>query len=167
MSHVTCRRCGSNLLQSVRPACGLHSTWACVWACTVCTYGSLHVVCCCSCQPVACLRRILGISRLDLVPNAELFVRAGVPCLSELLRRHRLRWLGHLARMPNERWAKQLLFAHEVPGGSRRVGRPSVVWAGLVREDLANRQVVLAGRSWCTVAQDRAAWKAVVAGVLP
>ena len=70
-------------------------------------------------------------------------------------------------KMPNKRWAKQLLFAHEVPGGSRRVGRPSVVWADLVREDLSHRRDVLAGRSWFTVAQGRAAWKAVVAGGLP
>ena len=111
-----------------------------------------------------CLRRILGVSRLDRVPNEALFARAGVPCLSELLRRHRLRWLGHLARMPRDRWAKQLLFAHEVPGGVRRVGRPNRVWADSVREDLANRQGMLGGRDWYSVAQDRAAWQAVVAG---
>jgi hypothetical protein len=64
-----------------------------------------------------CLRRIMGIARLHMGLNGELFEGAGMPCLSELLRRHRLRWLGHVARMPNERWAKQLLFAHEVPGG--------------------------------------------------
>jgi hypothetical protein len=114
-----------------------------------------------------CLRRILMISRLDLVSNEVLFERARVPCFSVLLQRHRLRWLGHLARMPDGRWAKQLLFAHEVPGGSRRVGRPNRVWADLVREDLASRQGLLAGRDWYTVAQDRAAWHAVATGAQP
>ena len=111
-----------------------------------------------------CLRRILGVARLDMVSNVELFERAGMPCFSELLRRHRLRWLGHVARMPNERWAKQLLFAHEIPGGSRRVGRPHAVWSDAVRSDLTARQGMLAGQDWYTVAQDRAAWQAVLAG---
>ena len=111
-----------------------------------------------------CLRRIMRVSRLDMVSNEELCSRAGMPCMAELLSRHRLRWLGHLARMPNERWAKQLLFSHEVPRGARRVGRPHMVWADSVRADLASRQSLLSGRNWYTVAQDRAAWQAVVAG---
>ena len=73
-----------------------------------------------------CLRRILGVARMDMVPNEELCARAGMPGMAELLSRHRLRWLGHQARMPDGRWAKQLLFAHDVPGGARRVGRPRV-----------------------------------------
>jgi hypothetical protein len=52
------------------------------------------------------LKDILGVSRLDLVCNEALFVWAGVPCFAELQRRHRLRWLGHMARMSNGRWAK-------------------------------------------------------------
>ncbi len=111
-----------------------------------------------------CLRRILGVARMDMVPNEELCARAGMPGMAELLSRHRLRWLGHLARMPDGRWAKQLLFAHDVPGGARRVGRPRAVWADSVRADLADRQGVLAGRNWYDVAQDRAAWQAVVTG---
>jgi hypothetical protein len=34
-----------------------------------------------------CLRRIMGIARLDMVSNVELFERAGMLCFSELLRR--------------------------------------------------------------------------------
>ena len=39
---------------------------------------------------------------------------AGVPGMAELLSRHRLPWLGHLARMSNDHGAKQALFGHEV-----------------------------------------------------
>ena len=84
--------------------------------------------------------------------------------MAELLSRHRLPWLGHLARMSNDHWAKQVLFDHEVPGGARRVGRPYTVCVDSVRADMASRQSVLSGRHWYSLAQDRAAWKAVVAG---
>jgi hypothetical protein len=46
--------------------------------------------------------------------------------------------------LPHERWAKQLLFAHTVPGESRRVGRPHAVGADAVRADLTARQGMLA-----------------------
>jgi hypothetical protein len=129
--------------------------------CWALTESQLHRMCV---FHTTSLRRILRIGRLDMVSNEVLFQRAGAPCFSELLRRHRLRWLGHLARMPSDRWAKQLLFAHEVPGGVRRVGRPDRVWADSVREDVVCRQGVLGGRDWFPMAQDRAAWHAVALG---
>lgn len=52
--------------------------------------------------------------------------------------------LGHAAGMPSERWAKQLLCAHEVPGGSRREGRLQAVWADSLTINLAARQSMLA-----------------------
>ena len=45
--------------------------------------------------------------------------------MSQLLRSYRLRG-GHLARCHDGRRAKLFLFAHEVLGGTRRVGRPNV-----------------------------------------
>jgi hypothetical protein len=111
-----------------------------------------------------CLRRIMGVSRLDRVTNEELFARSGIPCVSQLLRSYRLRWGGHLARCHDGRWAKQLLFAHEVPGGTRRVGRPNVVWADSFRADVAAKGPLLQGREWYTVAQNRVAWRAIANG---
>ena len=111
-----------------------------------------------------CLRRLLGVRRSDRVPNSTLFRHAGVPCMEELLRARRLKWLGHVARMGPERVVKQLLFAREVPGGSRPVGRPHLIWADLARADLATRADQLEGRDWYTVAMNRQAWASVVAG---
>ena len=71
---------------------------------------------------------------------------------------------GHLARCHDGRWAKQLLLAHEVPGGIRRVGRPNVAWADSLRADVAARGPMLQGREWYTVAQDRVVWREIAKG---
>ena len=44
------------------------------------------------------IRRILGISWLDKVTNADFLSRAGLPSTSTLLRQRILRWLGHVHR---------------------------------------------------------------------
>ena len=114
-----------------------------------------------------CLRRLLGVSRADRVPNQVLFWRAGIPSMEELLRARRLKWLGHVARLGAERVVKPLLFARDVPGGSRPVGRPHLVWSDMARADLEARAGQLRGRDWYTVAMDKRAWASVVAGPDP
>ena len=46
----------------------------------------------------------------------------------------RLRWLGHLVRMPGERLPKRVLFGHMDGSGVR--GRSQKQWVDYVREDL-------------------------------
>ena len=59
-------------------------------------------------------------------------------------------WAGHLARMPNNRWAKKT--TEWTPREGRRArGRPKRRW----REDIEER----AGGTWTHMAQDRSAWK--------
>ena len=36
--------------------------------------------------------------------------------MADHMRWHRVRWLGHAARKPNDVMVKQLLFAHSIPG---------------------------------------------------
>ena len=55
--------------------------------------------------------------------NAALRQFLGVPTIKQLITQSRLRWLGHLARMPPERLPKQMLFAF-LPG---HVGTPTQV----------------------------------------
>ena len=103
---------------------------------------------------------MMGLTRLDRVPNQVLFARLGLPSMEELLRARPLKWLGHLARMRDGRVAKQLLLAQEVPGGARQVGR--LVWADQACADLATRHTALRGRRWYKVAHNRQTWAAVV-----
>ena len=49
--------------------------------------------------------------------------RAKTADIEIILIRNRLRWMGHVARMPGERPVKALLYG-ELAEGTRRVGRP-------------------------------------------
>ena len=49
------------------------------------------------------LRRILGISWRDKVPNTEVLDRTGLPTMCTLLRQRRMRWIGHVRRMEDGR----------------------------------------------------------------
>ena len=65
------------------------------------------------------LRQMMGPHRgLDGPSTAELLARTGQASMADLTRRHRVRWLGHADRKPNDVLIKQLSFAHSVPGHS-------------------------------------------------
>eukprot|EP00117_Sycon_ciliatum_P039014 scpid35652/ scgid3339/ Craniofacial development protein 2; p97 bucentaur protein len=62
-----------------------------------------------------CVRSIVGIGRRqqwdDRISTATLAATFGVdPDITRIIRRHRLRWLGHVGRMDDSRAPKQLLF---------------------------------------------------------
>ena len=58
---------------------------------------------------LCCLRRILGISWQDHIPNNEVLARAGTLSMYALLTKRRLRWLGHVT--PHARWPKTFCMA--------------------------------------------------------
>ncbi len=62
-----------------------------------------------------CLRRVCGISLRGHVPNDVILNRFNILFVESQLQGKRLRWLGHVFRMPNDRLAKKLLFG-EVKG---------------------------------------------------
>ena len=65
------------------------------------------------------IRRILGISWLDKVTNADVLSRAGLPSMYTLLRQRRLRWLGHVRRMDDGRIPKYILYGELALGGEQ------------------------------------------------
>ena len=75
------------------------------------------------------------ISWQDKVPNTEVLSRAGLPSMFTLLRQRRLRWLGHVHRMPDGRIPKDLLYG-ELATGSRRTGRPQLRYSDVVKRDM-------------------------------
>ena len=89
--------------------------------------------------------------------NAEIREMTGVPLLSDVVRSHRLRWAGHVARRGENSLLQMVLNA--VPEGRRPAGRPRRRWRDAVSEDLR-----LLGRDedWQQIAQDRQDWRALV-----
>ncbi|XP_065197221.1 uncharacterized protein LOC135828726 [Sycon ciliatum] len=108
------------------------------------------------------LRFILGVSRLDQqlqhVNNQELRRRWGDMALpSDTVRHRRLQWLGHVARMPDNRLPKLILFSFF--SDPRPACGPRLRWKDLVARDLRFGGIV----NWLTLAQDRPAWREAIA----
>ena len=108
------------------------------------------------------LREILRVKWTDYVSNEEILRRAGVPSIEVMLRKARLSWLGHIARMSDERTVKRLLFGQinvTRPLGSTRTTLRRVFDADV----LVLQGGVPNGVAWYEAAQDRARWRDMVA----
>ncbi len=63
-----------------------------------------------------------------------------------------LRWAGHIARMPDNRLPKQVLFG-ELAEGKRPVGRPLLPWKDTLKSTL--KQCDISPHTWQLEALDR------------
>jgi hypothetical protein len=75
------------------------------------------------------------------------------------IKRARMRWAGHVQRMPEERVVKKSFTGQ--PGGSRRKGRPRLRWVDDLEEDLKKIGI----RGWIRMAEDREGWRQAIAEV--
>jgi hypothetical protein len=102
-----------------------------------------------------CVRWICRVNRYILmehhVSSAELLQRCGFQPLRTVIISTVIRWLGHVARMPNSRLPKQLLFGHlmGITGPVSNSGGKLRSWYW---KCLNERKV---GRAWYHMAQDR------------
>ncbi|PFX15042.1 putative uncharacterized transposon-derived protein F52C9.6 [Stylophora pistillata] len=103
-----------------------------------------------------CLRRILGITWQDRIPNTEVLARAGTVSMYALLTKRRLRWLGHVTRMQDGRLPKDILYG-ELATGSRPTGRPSLRYKDVLKRDLKAGGIAPAGFE--ALAADRSGWR--------
>ncbi len=100
-----------------------------------------------------CLPRICGISLRDHVPNVDTLNRCNTLSLESQLQGKRLRWLGHVFRMPNDRLPKKLLFGQIK--GLRPPGRPRSSFNDVALHDCQTCWISRPYRD----AQDRLLWK--------
>ena len=106
-----------------------------------------------------CLRRLLGVTWQDKVPNTEVLLRTKSTSLYAILAKRRLRWLGHVRRMDDGRIPKDLLYG-ELEEGKRKTGRPLLRFKDVCKRDMKACDMPL--ESWETVAEDRAGWRAAL-----
>ena len=110
-----------------------------------------------------CVRTIIGISNRqqcsERITKAEVRRRWGdEETVSEKVQKRRLEWLGHLARMPDHRLPKVMLFSW-LPQPRPRCG-PRKRWRDVVRKDLRNVEV--GEHEWYAEAsRSRAGWRAL------
>ena len=111
------------------------------------------------------LRRILGPVRdaetgeWRIRHNAELRELTRLPPITSFVRSQRLRWAGHVARLPEDNLVKRVSMG--TPLGRRPPGRPRVRWEDNVRSDLALLNIADPG-NWRESAQDRRQWRQLV-----
>ena len=105
------------------------------------------------------MRQMCGWKWWQKHKNDELYEHTGSEPLSDLLRRARIRWLGHLFRKPPsepERIMLSARIAANLPGGAH------VSWTKRVATDLALHNSILGIRDpneWTRIAHDRAKWQ--------
>ena len=89
---------------------------------------------------------------------AELAGRSGmVESIGDLLTQYRLRWLGHVVRMPDTRHPKKLLFGWLLQ--KRPAHGARLRWQDKIRQDL--KKCGISESSWYLEAQDRTRWRTI------
>jgi len=101
-----------------------------------------------------CLRRILRISWMDRVGNEEVRNRCELPTFEAILRQRRLRWLGHVDRMADDRLPKALLWGRLLHS-KRKQGGPKKRWTDVCSQDLHALNMHL---DWRSICQNRSEW---------
>ncbi len=110
-----------------------------------------------------CLRRICGLTLWQRKRNQDILAACKMETIEALVKFRRLRWLGHIARMEDDRLPKQLLFAQLEKKSSVGPGRPIKCWTDYVRDDL--RTISLA-YDWYRLAQNREKWREKIKTIL-
>jgi hypothetical protein len=88
-----------------------------------------------------------------MLTNKEIYAILKKPTITETIRLHRLRWLGHVQRMEENRIPKKVLYMTFET--TRPRGRPRKRWEDEVREDGR----VVGGEEWQEKVYDREEWK--------
>ncbi len=111
---------------------------------------------------MSCLRRICGDRSWgpDSTPYAEIWRHCEMPPIGTLISYHRLRWLGKVCRMTDDRLPLRTLFGRV--GGRAPRGRPPKTWIEYVREDLVHLSelhgVFGTYMNWWSQCKDRKSW---------
>jgi hypothetical protein len=79
-----------------------------------------------------------------------------------MIKSRRMRWVGHAARMGENRNAYRILVGK--PEGKRPLGRPRRRWVDDIKMDL--REIGWGGIDWIHLAQDRDQWRTLVNTVM-
>ena len=109
----------------------------------------------------SCLRQILQQPISKRMPNACLFRIADVTPVAFTLRKMRLRWLGHVARMTDDRMPKWMLYGEMLEAPARPQNKPKKMWIDVVHDDLKSIgfESGLKSLQWQSEVGDRAAWR--------
>ena len=92
-----------------------------------------------------------GISLRERKTNDELRKMMGPEPLMDVVKRNRLRWLGHMLRKDESDWVRRVMEMNVE--GSRERGRPRKTWLKVVEEEMWVRGLTRGD------AENRAKWR--------
>ena len=104
---------------------------------------------------LACLRQALSINPLHHIPDTTVLARSHLQHASTLISIARLRWLGHVYRMEDNRLPKQILFG-EISSAKRPQHKPKLRWRDCVSKDLSSFGL---SNNWQSIAVLRSQWR--------
>ena len=82
-----------------------------------------------------CLRLVLCTRLTNCISNSWLYEKCGSIPLSRAIMKERLRWLGHVRQMKDDRLPKIVFFGQ--PFRAKRIaGRPRLGWEDVIKKDL-------------------------------
>ena len=105
------------------------------------------------------LRHIFRVHWKDKITNNEILTRASLPSMEATILQHRLRWVGHIARMPPTCLPKIILYG-ELKEGKQPRGGPKRHFKDQLKRSLAQGNIP--DNNWETIAHERHSWKVKV-----
>ena len=108
-----------------------------------------------------CLRQIMHQPVSKRMPDAVLYRIADMSPIALTLRRMRLRWLGHIARMSDERMPKWMLYGEIADVPQRPACRPKQRWIDVIDRDLVavGLKNGLKSLEWQAMTKERPTWR--------
>ena len=110
-----------------------------------------------------CLRRTCNIFWPNKISNEDLYRRTNSSPISTQIQKHRLRWLGHVLRMPQDSIPKVAL--RWTPTGKRNRGRPKTTWRRTITTELSDMGLTMGEAQ--VIAQDRHRWRRDIVALCP
>ena len=107
------------------------------------------------------LRQILNVRCVDRHRVEQIQARCGTVSLSNHLMAHRLRWLGHVLRMGDERCLKQVLLS-VLHGVKARPGNQLLSWEACVHQDLSVLGLPSGMQELKALCAQRSAWRSML-----
>ena len=106
------------------------------------------------------LRRIFGPTKENQIwrvkTNEELDKLIKRKNIINYIKAQRLRWFGHVQRMPDTRTVKKIF--NWKPLTKRSQGRPKYRWEDNIKQDICQLKI----QNWIACVQDRRKWKEVI-----
>ncbi len=101
-------------------------------------------------------RKILRISWKDRRTNINILEEANMTSITTTIMQHKLRWMGHVIRMPNTRLPKQILYS-QLKEGSRATDEQKKRYKDNIKAILKKFHITTS--NWENIALDRSSWK--------